>query len=60
MGFNSAFKGLQFDENRPNGYLNEDLCTFVLVKGKAVAVRAWTGPESYRRLRLPDFMTIGI
>ena len=28
-------------------------------KGKAVPLQAWTGPEGSRRLRLPDFMTIG-
>jgi hypothetical protein len=30
------------------------------VKGKAVPLQAWTGPEGSRRLRLPDFKTIGI
>jgi len=28
-------------------------------KGKAVPLQAWTGPEGSRRLRLPDFNTIG-
>jgi type IV secretory pathway component VirB8 len=28
-------------------------------KGKAIPVQAWRGPEGSRRLRLPDFMTIG-
>jgi len=28
-------------------------------KGKAVSLQAWTGPEGSRRLRLPDFKTIG-
>jgi len=27
--------------------------------GKAVPLQAWTGPEGSRRLRLPDFKTIG-
>jgi len=27
-------------------------------KGKAVPLQAWTGPESSRKLRLPDFMTV--
>jgi len=26
-------------------------------KGKAVPLQAWSGPESSRKLRLPDFMT---
>jgi hypothetical protein len=25
------------------------------VKGKAIPLQAWTGPEGSRRLRLPDF-----
>jgi len=28
-------------------------------KGKAIPLQAWTGPEDSRRLRLPDFKTIG-
>ena len=27
------------------------------VKGKAVPLRAWSGPEGSRKLRFPDFMT---
>ena len=29
-------------------------------KGKTVPLQAWTGPEGSRRLRLPDFKTVGI
>jgi hypothetical protein len=28
-------------------------------EGKAIPLHAWTGPEGSRRLRLPDFKTIG-
>jgi len=28
-------------------------------KGKAIPLQTWTDPESSRRLRLPDFKTIG-
>jgi len=28
-------------------------------KGKAIPLRAWTGPEGSRRMRRPDFMKIG-
>jgi len=28
-------------------------------KGKAIPLLAWTGPEGSRRLRPPDFKTIG-
>jgi hypothetical protein len=33
--------------------------TKVKGKGKAIPLHAWTGPEGSRRLRLPDFKTIG-
>jgi len=36
--------------------INEELYMY---KGKAVPLQAWTGPEGSRRLRFPDFMTIG-
>jgi hypothetical protein len=29
------------------------------VKGKAVPLQAWSGPEGSRKLRFPDFMTTG-
>jgi hypothetical protein len=29
-------------------------------KGKSIPIQAWTGPEGSRRLRIPDFKTIGI
>jgi hypothetical protein len=32
----------------------------VKAKGKAIPFQVWTGPEGSRRLRLPDFKTIGI
>jgi hypothetical protein len=28
-----------------------------LLKGKAVPLQAWTGPEASRKLRFPDFVT---
>jgi len=28
-------------------------------KGKAIPLQTWTGPEGSRKLRLPDFKTIG-
>jgi hypothetical protein len=30
-----------------------------LAKGKAIPLEAWTGPEGSRRMRFPDFKTIG-
>ena len=35
------------------------LCTLRSHKGKAIPLQASTGPEGSRRLRLPDFRTIG-
>ena len=29
------------------------------IRGKAIPLQAWTGPEGSRRLRLPDFKTTG-
>jgi len=29
-----------------------------VMKGKAIALQAWTGPECSRRLRLPDLKTV--
>jgi len=34
-------------------------CFEALIKGKAIPLQAWTGPEGSRRLRLPDFKTVG-
>jgi len=30
------------------------------VKGKAIPLHAWTGPEGSMKSRLPDFKTVGI
>ena len=30
---------------------------YIRVKGKAVSLQAWGGPEGSRKLRFPDFMT---
>jgi len=30
-----------------------------MLLGKALPLQAWTGPEGSRRLRVPDFKTIG-
>jgi len=32
---------------------------FFSSKGKAIPLQAWTSPECSRRLKLPDFKTIG-
>jgi hypothetical protein len=39
--------------------VQQELLQMQSEKGKAIAMQIWTGPEGSRRLRLPDFMTIG-
>jgi len=36
---------------------NDIICVYGYVKGKAVPLQAWTGPEVSRKLRFPDFVT---
>jgi len=38
---------------------SESTSTVKKKKSKAIGVQARTGPEGHRRLRLPDFKTIG-
>jgi hypothetical protein len=45
---------------KSKNYLRATLSIYLCVKAKAISVQAWTGPEDSRRLRLPDFQTIGI
>jgi len=33
------------------------LISWLLIKGKAVPLQAWSCPEGSRKLRFPDFMT---
>ena len=43
------------------------VCSFALIlelvkgkgKDKAIPLQAWTGPEGFRSLRLPNFKTVG-
>jgi len=40
--------------------LNVNICVTAsyIIKGKAVLLQAWSGPEGSRKLRFPDFMTM--
>jgi hypothetical protein len=38
---------------------NYEAYSVINVKGKAIPLQAWTDPEGSRRLRLPDFKTVG-
>jgi hypothetical protein len=48
------------DNETDNRFVHE-LLLHVYGKGKskAIPLQAWTGPEGSRRLRLPDFKTVG-
>ena len=39
-------------------YVYTHICTYIYIKGKAVLLQAWSGPEGSRKLRFPDFMTM--
>ena len=57
----SAHK-IQTPENHPKERIQQFISYLVYRykgKGKAIPLQAWTGPEGSRRLRLPDFKTIG-
>jgi hypothetical protein len=45
-----------FLDNQP---LDQNLNAVKDEKEKQSLLQAWTGPEGSRRLRLPDFMTVG-
>jgi hypothetical protein len=42
-----------------NLILCSDYLPHFITEGKAIPLQTWTGPEGSRRLRLPDFKTIG-
>jgi hypothetical protein len=36
----------------------EHAASIFRIKGEAVPLQAWSGPEGFRKLRFPDFMTM--
>jgi hypothetical protein len=55
-----------FQENKQSNLLNDRLFIkghFLKLseqcKGKSIPLQVWTGPEDSRRLRLPEFNTVG-
>jgi hypothetical protein len=50
---------LIFVLNQPNYHRHYTVYLEMNVRGKAITLQAFTGPEGSRRLRLPDFKTIG-
>jgi len=56
----AIIKIINTDHNYGLKYSNYDVNKNIMeIKGKAIPVQAWTGPEGSRRLRPPDFKTIG-
>jgi hypothetical protein len=51
-------KGIMCFKNKNKSQNIRSLC-LSLAHANAIPLQAWTGPEDYRTLRLPDFKTIG-
>ena len=49
--------GYNCPEDEPSG--SRHVLVGYILKGKAIPLQAWAGPEGSRRLRLPDFKTDG-
>jgi hypothetical protein len=54
-------ENISFQITNTTKYFWSSLLAFnnIIKKGKAIPLQAWTGPEGSRRLRFPDFKTIG-
>jgi len=56
----AIFKNLEYGACSANSiHVIWDPIRLTNVKGKAIPLQAWTDPEGSRRVRLPDFKTIG-
>jgi hypothetical protein len=47
------------EDHSMNLHCRENLHSYTPQKGKAIPSQTWTGPECFRRLRIPDFKTVG-
>ena len=45
--------------DKPSGIFRCYVFDILKVKGKAIPLQAWRGPEGSGRLRIPDFKTVG-
>jgi hypothetical protein len=54
--YNFVTKELNHEKSSASDY---HLVSSNPIKGKAIPLQAWTGPEGSRNLRLPDFKTVG-
>ena len=59
----SVFCSMFHSTNAPYSFTHSFIHSFIHLKcytvSKAIPLQAWTGPQGTRRLRLPDFKTIG-
>jgi hypothetical protein len=44
---------------RAGSVFSPHACNIHQVKGKAIPLQTWTDPEGSRKLKLPDFKTVG-
>jgi hypothetical protein len=56
MGITDTSSSLNITRSIPIFFVTSFICKG---KGKAIPLQTWTGPEGSRRLRFPDFKTIG-
>jgi len=59
IGQTGTFPIVRCQEQETYITTNNPNFAYALRKGKAIPLQAWTGPKVSRRLRLPDFKTIG-
>ena len=68
MDFDKDWEENRYKGDAPYVYVNRISNTYSLDvqkldggegKVKAIPLQAWTGPEGFRRLRFPDFKTVG-
>ena len=57
--FDLSGKGDPTSSKLPPAQLLESSDHTFFIKDRGIPLQAWTGPESSRRLRLPDFQTVG-
>jgi len=60
-GGNKRLRKVDMPINRKSHYRKPKSSTYFCGKGKgkAIPLQAWTGSEGSRRLRFPDFKTVG-
>jgi len=60
FGGEENLTGMQTQDRLTRGLVSvQTTISRIQQQGKAIPLQAWTGPEGFRMLRLPDFKTIG-